>query len=133
MARQKYRYYVRKFLNKHHQHSTGFVWIVVPQTDPNKPHDRCDIEFRIADCSRQIDLDFDMYSPEDRRNSLYKADLLLDAVTQFRDALLEECAIADERDAIAAEERKKNKKPAAPRKTLWERIDELEALITEED
>jgi hypothetical protein len=45
------------------------------------------IRFRIADCSNEISLWFELDSPAARENSLYKANALLGAISRFRDAL----------------------------------------------
>src|SRR5689334_6810474 len=41
----------------------------------------------IADCSRTIHLHFELYTVRDRRRSLAKINLLVETLTQFRDAL----------------------------------------------
>ena len=45
------------------------------------------IRLRIADCSREISLWFELDSPESRENSLHKIDTLLGALQRFRAAL----------------------------------------------
>ena len=45
------------------------------------------IRFRIADCTNEISLWFELDTEAERRNSLHKIETLLGAVQRFRDAL----------------------------------------------
>ena len=49
------------------------------------PHPR--IRLRIADCSNEISLWFELHTPETRENALYKINTLLCALERFRTAL----------------------------------------------
>jgi len=97
VKKEGYRYYVREFLNTPGFHSTGHILAYVERTQ-----NRVDVNFTLADCSRQIDLCFDLDSPEGRSNSIYKLDLLIKSLQQFRKAFKAECAVQEKREAIAS-------------------------------
>lgn len=77
MARRK-KLYIRKFLNKVGHHTTGHVLAIV---DGNS------FTFNLADCDRQIKLDFNGYDSAARKNALFKVTVLLDTVTAFKKAM----------------------------------------------
>lgn len=52
---------------------------------------------RISDCYRVASFDFDLDTPGDRQSSLYKIDVLIETLTQFREALAIEATRAAER------------------------------------
>jgi hypothetical protein len=71
-------------------HGGAYVRVFVEDTTFRKwrrqlPQPR--IRLRIADCSNEISLWFELDSPEARENSLYKINTLLGALSRFRDAL----------------------------------------------
>jgi hypothetical protein len=77
-------------LNLQGFHGGAYVRVFVEDTTFRKwrrrpPQPR--IRLRIADCSREILLWFELDSPEARENSLYKINTLLGALQRFRDAL----------------------------------------------
>ena len=95
------RYYTRRFLNRRGHHAGGYVLAYVEDTSKRRgARDWTDIEFTISDCGRQISLSFDV-DPGELGNSLYKVDLLIDTLTKFRAALVEEGRLAAERKARA--------------------------------
>ena len=47
----------------------------------------------IADCTRRIDLEFDLAEAEDRLNSFHKIDTLIAALVAFRDGMAAEAAL----------------------------------------
>jgi hypothetical protein len=49
----------------------------------------------IADCRRQIKLEFNLGNARDRRASLKKINLLIDILTRFRDALTKEANLIE--------------------------------------
>ena len=57
------------------------------------------IVLEMADCTETINLEFDITSPGDRENSLFKIDTLLAALHRFRDALAAEADLYARRDA----------------------------------
>jgi hypothetical protein len=75
---KKPRLYIRKFINKPGHHTVASVLLSV---------DKGSTTFIIADCNRMINLDFDSYTKVARKNSLYKAQALIDALTQFKAAM----------------------------------------------
>jgi hypothetical protein len=71
-------------------HGDAYVRVFVEDTTHRKwgyrlPEPR--IRFRIADCTNEISLWFELDSPGARRNSRHKIETLLGAVQRFRDAL----------------------------------------------
>ena len=94
--------HIRRFLNRRGYHAGAFIQAVVPDSascrDPKCDHRWCvDPTLRISDCYRVASLDFDLGSPGDRQNSLYKIDVLIDTLTRFREALALEVDRANER------------------------------------
>ncbi len=49
----------------------------------------------LADCGRQIQLEFFLGNTQARRQSLKKIDLLIDVLTTFREALTEEATLIE--------------------------------------
>lgn len=103
----RYHLRVRRFLNRPGHHAGAHVMAVVPDssscTKEGCDHRWCsDPELRIADCSSVISLEFDRDTASDRRNSLYKLDVLIDTLTRFRAALEVEFA----RDTAARQRRR---------------------------
>lgn len=96
-----YRVRIRKFLNKPGHHAGAYVLAEVEDSTKHKkdkygwPYVHVDLT--LADCSRVVSFDFDLSSATHRANSLHKADLLVDSLTQFRDALRTEVDLAAER------------------------------------
>ena len=56
------------------------------------------LRLRVADCAHQINLDFSIESAELRDNSLFKIDMLLGALTRFREGLAAEAALYARRE-----------------------------------
>jgi len=99
MEETRYRFYVREFLNKPGHHSTGHILSYVTRTAPEDKWSG-DVSFTLADCSRQIDLSFDLNSKACRENSLYKLDMLIRSLQQFRKAFKAECDLQDDREHL---------------------------------
>src|SRR4051812_48952454 len=95
MAKQKYRFKERKFLNSDVERR-AFIIATVPDSRElvskmeKGTRAYSDVQLNIADCSRTIYLEFNLETPEDRRRALRKADILFDTIKGFRDALYEE-------------------------------------------
>lgn len=104
----------RHILNKPGYHTTGVI--VAEIEDTSTWHDGCRADGRpiednwdlipasvlqIADCSRTISLSVDLHSPEDRANTVYKVDKMIDALTKFRAGLDAEIVLMAERAPIA--------------------------------
>ena len=100
------RYYTRHFLNRRGFHAGGYILAIVEDTS-KRTNDRVwpTIELTLADCGRQISLDFDVH-PGDLANSLHKIDVLVDTLTKFRAALVEEGCLAAQREARATAKKK---------------------------
>ncbi len=91
------RYYTRRFLNRRGHHAGGYILAFVEDTSKRTPEiEWTDIAFTLADCNRQISLSFEV-DPESLANSLHKVDVLIDTLTKFRVALVEEGRLSAER------------------------------------
>ena len=89
-------------------HGDAYVRVFVEDTtfrrwrrQPPEPR----IRFRIADCSNEISLWFELDSPAARENSLHKIDTLLGALRRFRDALDAEAELYAHREQHRARRR----------------------------
>jgi hypothetical protein len=51
----------------------------------------------VADCKRNVQLDFPLTSPRMRKQSLAKIDLLADVINSFREAIHAEAELIDQR------------------------------------
>ena len=58
------------------------------------------ISLRIADCVDEIDLYFDLSNERERKNSLFKANKLVEILTKFRDAVEAEAKALEERETL---------------------------------
>ena len=92
------RYYTRRFLNRRGHHAGAYVLASVEDTSRH-PDDSTwtDVDFVLSDCGRQIRLDFEA-DTANLANSLHKIDVLLETLTRFRAALVEEGRLAAERE-----------------------------------
>ncbi len=103
----------RTLLNLPGFHGGDYVYVYVEDTSERalmcKPDCEADcsccpqnfephVELEIADCQDVIQLDFDVDTPEGRRNSLHKLDTLEVAIRVFRDALVAEFEPYDRRE-----------------------------------
>ena len=82
-------------------HGDAYVRMFVEDTtfrpwrgDPPEPR----IRLRIADCSHEIALWFELASPGERANSLHKIDTLVEALQRFRAALDREAELYAHRE-----------------------------------
>jgi hypothetical protein len=95
----------RTLLNLPGFHGGAFVYVFVEDTSERGLYGECNRNFEpemyleIADCSRRIELQFDIDSSEGRDNSLHKLDTLVAALSLFRNALVAEFAPYDLREA----------------------------------
>jgi hypothetical protein len=94
MAKRKQIFYVRKFLNRQHEHNGAFVLAdIYSETwkykKGTKKLERTNLygDLEIADCSRHITLSIDGDSKRSRANTLRKLDLLIETLTGLRAAL----------------------------------------------
>ena len=98
---KKYHVERREFLNKFTDMRAYVIGLV---EDTREKHECCEpkkerseIILRIADCSDEIDLWFDLRTERDRENSLYKIKQLAEVIVEMRDAIEKEVAIINER------------------------------------
>ena len=91
----------RTILNLPGFHGGAYVRVFVEDTS-SRSWRRCPpeprIRFRIADCSNEISLWFELSTAEARRNSRHKIETLLSAIQRFRDALEAEAMLYEQRE-----------------------------------
>lgn len=109
------RYYVRRreFLNEDPELPAFIIGIVedtraIPDDDAEL-WSQGDIVLDLADCSRRISFYFNMYSPEQRANSLRKINLIAEVVNAVRDGIAREI-----KSRNARPEKSKEKTESAP-------------------
>jgi hypothetical protein len=100
-----YRHFFREFLNRPGHHSEAFVAAHVDAPPKYEPDDVyipyvSGGHVTIADCNRMVTLSFDADSPEGRENAVYKLDLLLRALNEFRVHLLDQFSLAAGLEAL---------------------------------
>jgi hypothetical protein len=81
----------RSFLNPTSTDTTSYIHAVVESTRGGDYKWGTNM-LTLADCRRQIELEFFLGTKRARRLSLKKINLLIDVLTRFRDALLREIA-----------------------------------------
>lgn len=100
--KKTYPLYIRKFLNKPKHQQGAFVIAAVEREESHWEDSsggkRTNLWYyytlQVADCNRNISLDF-QERKEERANNLHKIDLLLDTFTKFRAAMVESYADMD--------------------------------------
>ena len=103
----------RTLLNRPGYHGDAYVRVYVEDTSTRTPRRRSDrppesrIVLRIADCTNEISLSFELASRGERENSLHKIETLLRALQRFRDGL------AAESQLYARREREIRQRPRA--------------------
>jgi Zn-finger domain-containing protein len=80
-------FYRRKFLNRPRHHLGAHVIATIELRTDGHGAPNVDASLRIADCVRNILLDFDVYTPSQGRNAVRKARILRDILTEYVDAL----------------------------------------------
>ncbi len=85
MTPSRYRYYRRKFLNREGFHTGAYVLASVKATTKYG-------YLRITDCDRAIELECDVSTPSHLRNTKHKLDVLIEALTGLRAALVDAAA-----------------------------------------
>ena len=55
---------------------------------------------KIADCSEEIDLYFDLSTTEERENSLHKVQILAEVIQEFKEAIELEIAVINARHVL---------------------------------
>lgn len=109
------RLYVRRFLNSPRHHGGAYVLLSVSSTEgEHGSYVESHVRFEIADCARNVQLEFPLHDAAARSNSLRKARLLSQALQDFEKALAAEAEVA------AAREREHQAIRARPRQqTEW--------------
>jgi hypothetical protein len=102
----------RRFLNLPGFHGGAYVIAYVENTEERglEYHDECEgcdrcpwnfepqMILEIADCSRRVNLEFDVNSQAYRANSLHKLDTLIAALRVFRAGIVAEFELYDRRE-----------------------------------
>lgn len=92
----------RKFLNRMGHHSGAFIFAEIlreswthrdKKTKKKSTHSHRDITLSIADCSRIINLDFDLGCLLEAKNGLKKLDILIDTLKKFKEAYTQEMTV----------------------------------------
>lgn len=96
----------RLFLNPT---STGYTSYVLAEVESsqNGEYKWGHYMLTIADCRRRIQLEFALGTKQARRNSLKKINLLIDVLTQFRDALQKETELIEKGESRGPKRTKK--------------------------
>jgi len=87
-------FYLRKFINKKGFHSNAFIFgeitKSVSKTKRGKESVWRDCELKISDCDRIVSLSMDLHSIAIANNSIYKLDVLIESLKEFRTAFVHE-------------------------------------------
>lgn len=71
----------RRFLNRRGQNTVAAIYAVV---------DGEDTRLIISDCNHTVELEVGGYNDEQRANTLFKLDMMISVLKEFRDACAEE-------------------------------------------
>jgi hypothetical protein len=105
----------RRFLNRPGFHAGAYVRAEIEDTTRRVVGDHNfepEIELEISDCSRRVDLEFDVDSPAALRNSLYKIDTLIAVLQRFRGGIVAESTLYQARERELRCRAKKQSKQA---------------------
>ena len=88
-------FFIRKFLNKKGHETIALIYFLIERDiwtnkDAKEEHISHSIECTIGDCSRHINLDFNLSNKSDFVNGMYKLNLLIDSLQKFRKAYIKE-------------------------------------------
>jgi hypothetical protein len=93
------RMYVRRFLNEPGHHGGAYLLLSVPDTEAARgSYVESSVRFEIADCARNVQLEFPLHDAAARRNSLRKARLLSSLLQHFERALSAEAKVTAARE-----------------------------------
>ncbi|HED05893.1 MAG TPA: hypothetical protein ENI61_04320 [Ignavibacteria bacterium] len=96
---KKWLYYKRTFLNRKSYHAGAFILAKILKETYTHTHKKTkkkvnevsyEVNLDIADCSRIISLDIDLYSKREAANSLRKLDILISTLVEFRKIFVKE-------------------------------------------
>jgi hypothetical protein len=96
----KFTYRKRTFLNPVSSGLTSFILAEV-ESSADGSYRYGHYMLTLADCRRQIQIEFFLGTAQDRKQSLKKIDLMLEVLTAFRGALAEEARLISE-EAVAS-------------------------------
>lgn len=113
------KFYVREWLNKEGHHSVAFILASIDVDESRWGGRYSDSSIIISDCNRQIELTFDTNCEESFENSLYKLNILIKTLKEFKCVLEKEGKITLSENKAKKEAQKKEGKP----------IDNLEKFI----
>jgi hypothetical protein len=109
------RMYVRRFLNEPGRHGGAYLLLSVPDTEGARgSYVDSSVHFEIADCVRNVQLEFPLHDAAARRNSLRKARLLSSVLQDFELALSAEAKVA-----AARERDRRSLRAGSPDATEW--------------
>ena len=80
------------------------------ELDDNLENRDLEIYLSIADCERKVSFDFDLDTQIGRDNAVYKTTALIDVLTNFRAALINENVFQKEREELLDKKRKEKEK-----------------------
>lgn len=115
----------REFLNLPGHHDNAYIVAYVENTTEREPEKNYDGEpksihprmiLEIADCIKQINLEFDIYNAGARQNSFHKVDTLIETLESFREAMAEESTLYKQREREEREKKEKEEKEGANKK-----------------
>jgi hypothetical protein len=107
--------YVRRFLNEPGHHGGAYLLLSVPDTEGARgSYVESSVRFEIADCARNVQLEFPLHDAAARRNSLRKARLLSWVLQEFERALSAEAKVA-----AAREPDRRSLRASSPDATEW--------------
>jgi len=106
---KKYHVERREYLNTFTE-MRAYVIAIVEDTRQkhiccDSKEDRSEIVLKIADCSEEIDLWFDLRTAEDCENSVHKIRVLAEITAAMRDSIEMEAKAFEERSAVQLHER----------------------------
>lgn len=115
----RYRCSIRQFLNRPGHHGKATIIASVEDTSRLNPQELRyprppAIYLNISDCSRQVTLAFDVGTRDEQANSMYKINTLLAALVRFRDALVAEIQLYNERQAERSNRRQRKQARQQP-------------------
>ena len=87
-------YSKRKFLNRKGHHSTASIFAEIIRTscrrEDNKKYSVWhDIELKLSDCDRFINLDLSLGNKSAKTNSIQKLDILISVLTELKQKIIE--------------------------------------------
>jgi hypothetical protein len=99
MAMPQFRYYKRTFLAPALSRTSSYI-IAEIESSNKGTYDVGTNMLTIADCGRQIRLEFFLGNARDRQRSLAKAQLLADVINTFCEELREESKLIEKADKV---------------------------------